>query len=258
MTRPAEHGLTPQELAALWERRSSGDESARALLAKTYRYFVRTRAESFKSKHPEAELDDLCGYGSLGLLKAIDKFDPARTSSFAAYATLWVDNEIVRGYFGGEMPVRVPEHARLLKEKAAKAAEALAAELGRTPTLDEVRAKLHLSDAEVEMTRDALGIGGGRGGDDKPAFGIKKLIEMIGADPTTSALEEDGWGAALREIGSRERMILEYRAGLHGGKPRTLRDVGARMNLTGERVRQIEIRALVRLRRVAKRSGLIP
>ncbi|MDE2290604.1 MAG: sigma-70 family RNA polymerase sigma factor, partial [Elusimicrobia bacterium] len=185
----------------------------------------------------------------------------------STYASYWIEQSIRRAVEEQSKTIRIPPHAWEALRKWLKQWEAMHAQLGRDPTLAEMAKKMHWTARQVRGVLDAAEAAKGIGSLENPIDSEDDNItmeDMISESSSQSPENlisvlklHDELQQALQEIGDRERVILELRHGLTGQSPMTLEEVGKRLKLSRERIRQIEERALLRLRRVANRMGLI-
>ena len=200
-------------------------------------------------------------------MHSIDKFEPKKGYRFSTYASYWIEQSIRRAVEEQSKTIRIPPHAWEALRKWLKQWEKLHTQLGRDPTLAEMARKMHWTARQVRGVLDAAEAAKGMGSLESPIDSEDDNItveDMISENDNQSPENlisvlklHDELNQALKEIGERERMILEFRHGLTGQTPMTLEEVGKRLKLSRERIRQIEERALLRLRRVANRMGLI-
>ena len=257
--------VTREDLFKLWKKAKRGDKDAKTRIMEANLRLVVPIAKKYHRQG--IEFLDLIEEGNLGLMHSIDKFDPRKGYRFSTYASYWIEQAIRRAVEEQSKTIRVPPHAWEALRKWLKAWDKMHVMLGRDPTLSEMARKMHWTARQVRSVLDAAEAAKGVGSLEAPIdsedenMTVEDVISESSAQSPESLITvlklHDELNIALKEIGDRERMILEFRHGLTGQTPMTLEEVGRRLRLSRERIRQIEERALLRLRRVANRMGLI-
>ncbi|MDX1681950.1 MAG: sigma-70 family RNA polymerase sigma factor [Phycisphaeraceae bacterium] len=197
-------------------------------------------------------LADLIEEGNLGLMKAVENFDPERGTRFSTYGTWWIKQTIRRALINTGRTVRVPAYMVSLVAKWRRMTTELTEKLDRRPTDQELAEALDLTPKQVKMVGRAVKArrGTGQAPDDEAREIYELVADKRSPDPEAEAMSHDDTHVLLKlleVIDEREADILRMRFGLDGDEPMTLKDIGKEVGLTRERVRQIENEALERL-----------
>jgi RNA polymerase sigma factor (sigma-70 family) len=255
--------LSREAFNTLWHRANKGDRAAKQeLVERNLRLVIPIAKKYFR---PGLDFLDIIEEGNLGLMHAIDKFDPKKGFRFSTYGAYWIEQSIRRAIDEQSKTIRIPPHAWEALRRWLREWDRLHGQLGRDPTLSEMAARLHLSARQVKGILDAAEAARGIGSleaplDDDENLTVKDVIsddELYAPDRLISLFKlHDELDVALSQLPLRERQILEMRFGLNG-ENQTLEEVGKKLRVSRERIRQLEKRGLERLRRLAQRMGIV-
>jgi RNA polymerase primary sigma factor len=248
--------LTAEEEQSLARRIGNGDAEARDRMVRANLRLVVNIARSYVGKG--LGLQDLIEEGNLGLLRAVEGFDPEMGNRFSTYASYWIKQSIKRSLINSSKTIRIPAYMVELLSKWRRATNRLSDELGRAPTQEETARLLGLPKKKLPIIKKAIQIHNATPQGDQSEQGWS-LGEMVADErlksPDEELLDHDVLKTALDLIGTldpREATILRMRFGLNDTPPHTLKEIGLELGLTRERVRQIETEALQRLHQALK------
>ncbi len=256
--------INRDEMNDLWKKVKQGDAAAKnRMMEINLRLVVPTAKRFFR---PGMELMDLIEEGNLGLMQAIDKFDPSKGYRFSTYAVYWIE-QYIRKYLEEQSgAIKIPSHAWGNLKRWFKAWNNLRETNGRDPSLNEMAKELDLSARQVKAIMDTL----------NAAMGVESLTSLVGGEEEMTledVLSDDGKGnphdvflraenntilqESLFALPERDRQILFLRFGLADNEPKTLGEVAEQLGLSRERVRQLEERAVLQMRKAAQKAGIL-
>ncbi len=244
--------LTPEQEVTLSRKALRGDTAAREAMIRANLRLVITIAKRYN--HLGLPMMDLIEEGNLGLIKAVSKFNPNKGYRFSTYAAWWIRQYITRAIANQGKLVRIPVYMIETISKWKKVSEQLTHKLGRKPKLREIAQAMELPVRKVKEISELMSKTSSL---DTPIGeeGEGEFIDLLEDDRSPSAsegisqvLQQESVVKLLARMSERERKIIQMRYGLHDGAPHTLKEIAGQMNITRERVRQIENVALRKLR----------
>ena len=255
--------LTAQEEVEIAQRIANGDEDAKQELINANLRLVISIAKRYAGRG--MPFLDLIQEGNMGLIKAVEKFDYTKGFKFSTYATWWIRQAITRAIADQARTIRIPVHMVETINKITRAQRQLVQELGRDPTAEEISERLEgsLSPDRIReiqcINQEPVSLETPIGEEDDSHLGdfIEDKEVVSPSEYTTKSLLKDELYEVLQELTDREARVLELRYGLRDNHPRTLEEVGKEFGVTRERIRQIEAKAIKKLRHPnrAKRLG---
>jgi len=258
--------LTADEEVTLAKRIRTGDHDALERLTKANLRFVVSVAKQYQNQG--LSLADLINEGNIGLIRAVEKFDFEKGFKFSTYATWWIRQAITRAIADQARTIRIPVHMVETINRLIRVSRGLLQELGREPTVEEI-AEAMSKGQEVVVTPDkvreiikvsqepvSLETPIGEEEDSHLGDFIEDRAALAPAEAASHQLLKEQVEAVLDSLSGRERRVLQLRFGLEDGRARTLEEVGKEFNVTRERIRQIEAKALRKLRHPSRSKKL--
>jgi RNA polymerase primary sigma factor len=252
--------LSLEEEADLAERMVNGDKKAKQKLVESNLRLVVSIAKRYIGRG--MHFLDLIQEGNLGLIKAVDKFDPSKGYKFSTYATWWIRQAITRAIADQARTIRIPVHMVETINKLIRVSRQLLQELGRDPKPEEIAKEMDMTEDKVreimKIAQDPVSLETPIGEEEDSHLGdfIPDDHAPAPAEAAAYSLLKEQIEEVLGSLNEREQKVLKLRFGLEDGRARTLEEVGKEFDVTRERIRQIEAKALRKLRHPSRSKKL--